>query len=1232
LKTVEDMPPAGTIIVVLLVLVFIVAFVIPLARNTKPAAHEGFDMDPLLQLNKFSRKDMIDRSQKVYNKFSDSQDVRRPTFISSDDPDDIRIANRKIRDAMYTADLEPNGLLKKGAVKKTKLSESDPTVITTQSYSPVYKTLMATHPTKVTAQLPPPNGIITMAKKCETLKSRDSCPNLDDPDYKYCGVCIDGGTDHTERYPGKHIGGLLILPSDRQEAEDAAKEAGTPAVYNPTVGACPPGKFFLKSDICTREANRQNCLEIGQTGGFVSGKTVEGKTATVANCAQVPTMSEDLYVYNPAGRKFNINLRVLTPIGTGKSMVFVYNKSGVLIAGDRNVMPGLDKVITVRDVNELQELTVIVAQEVPLRKSGSPEVFLFNENGESRNQSRESSAALCNRIGTQLATKEQLTSSWRNGAQSCKRGFTNEGIFNPTKGTYYQQRWRRTWWGGSEYYWEYPCGYGDNLNYDSGSYANSWCYGVKPPVSTNMIQGLTSYIGNFFDSFGNNTTPAQGEDIYSQFSKNPDYQGPLLFRAVLLQWEMEGDSIKRTVPFETTIVKVDKYPIKSTTGRTILKRFGTFSGSSAINMPKPGVSQILRSTQWLWGRNALSQSMEFSVQVPGVLLDPVYKEDGSAAARGPLLNKQETLKLLNTSPCLKEGQVAGNYSMPCLINLFSGVGGDLQKGRLARENGGLIQLNKLGDSDQIADYLYNLYSLARTGRDANGVAPTGTSSQRSAVINNASQSLYGFDVATPCEEIVETESGDIQLRPKSTPLTSECLNYLWLNTNSDKDRGSETRAGSSVLNTYTTIGDRFSGLMNTESTQAQRDRYPFQACQLTGSLAPLTNGNANYTNMAKANAKGSVQAVQDFYNSVHKTANYSTKPDSQNEALQQCYGITRNPTNASASACSVQARFVRVLSNSLTNTADGSVIQIPQIQVFDTDGNELARGRPVYAAAQCCNTVPEYAVDGKAYPHSHTEGEFHSPGSDLDNEYWMVDLGRMFNVQEIRFYPRTDCCTNRHLGAPIQLLNDRKQVVAEKLLGSTNWPTKWGQMESLTFINTDKKPLVALSDIESGLRMSLRSAIHFNRILRHTNFQYVLSDPDMAGEQYSTTLRNDGTLNVVAAKNGRSDHVSFESVNFPNYFLGHSIGQTRVILAPAGAYSTPPEYMNITSFKPVKALNGNPSMVSWLSGSLNRSKGKSEDYYIAVDKDDATSIIMDKTNGSLRDVERFCWTILPALA
>jgi hypothetical protein len=336
---------------------------------------------------------------------------------------------------------------------------------------------------------------------------------------------------------------------------------------------------------------------------------------------------------------------------------------------------------------------------------------------------------------------------------------------------------------------------------------------------------------------------------------------------------MAGDSTKRTVPFETTITTVDKYNVTATSGRALIKRFGTFNGSSVISQPKPGSSEIMRSTQWLWGKDPLSQKVEFTAQVPGVLQDPVYKQDMNTALRGPLLNNPATQKLLKSSPCLKEGQVAGKYSMECLLNLFTGFGGDPQNGKLARENGGLIQLNSMGDSDKIESYLYNLYSLARTGRDSDGNAPKGSAAERSKVINDASQKLYGFDIATPCEEIIETESGEIQLRPKNTPLTSECLNHLWLNTNSDKDRYNETRIGSTVRNTYISIGDRFSGLMNSEGTQSDRDKYPFQACQLNGSLSPMQNGQRNLANMAAANAKGSVQAVQDFYNSVHKTAN-----------------------------------------------------------------------------------------------------------------------------------------------------------------------------------------------------------------------------------------------------------------------------------------------------------------------------------------------------------------------
>jgi hypothetical protein len=306
-------------------------------------------------------------------------------------------------------------------------------------------------------------------------------------------------------------------------------------------------------------------------------------------------------------------------------------------------------------------------------------------------------------------------------------------------------------------------------------------------------------------------------------------------------------------------------------------------------------------------------------------------------------------------------------------------------------------------------------------------------------------------------------------------------------------------------------------------------------------------------------------------------------------------------------------------------------IQIPQLEVIDTSGTEVARGRPVYAYQSGSGGVPEFAVNGKAYPHTHGEGEYHS-GEDPDNDFWMVDLGSTVQVQEIRFHPRTDCCVNRQLGAPVQLLNDRKEVVAEKLLGSSNYPTKWGQTESLTFTEVDKRPQFPISTIIPGLRISLRSAIHFSRILRHAGFQFWIHDPDMAGAQYSPLMRNDGTLKVVMAKNGMSDHVSFESVNYPNHFLGHSIGQFRIILAAAVAYSSPPEYMNIISFKPVKALNGNPSMVSWMSGSLNRRRGNASDYYIAIDKNNPNVVILDTPNGKVRDLERFCWTLLPGLA
>jgi len=1210
LKTVEDMPPVGTIIILLLVLIFLIAFVVPLARQSNTVT-ENFAYDPLQEVSRFNRNDLINRSKLMYNKFSDSLDVRRPTFIRSDDTFDIRRANTKMRDAMRTADLNP----------KANNAQNQ------------FKTFMGIKPTQVTNQLPPASGIIQMAKQCEQLKTRDSCPNLDAPEYRNCGICIKGGTDHTDANPGKHIGGLLVLPDDRLEAEEAGRENGTAPAYFPTVGACPPGMLFLNSNVCTKESNRLNCKEVGETGGFVSGRTDEGKTATTASCAQVPTMGDDVYVYNPAERVTTVNLRVLTPIGTGKSIVWIYH-GGKWKASTQDIVPGVDTVIPISGVKELDNIHVYILQEVPMRKSGKPEVFGFGGMW-NRIETKEQAEGLCRRIGTSLATKQQLTDSWNKGAQQCDFAHTTDGTFRVSKQTLVEWRNTRWWWGG---WWKpsYPCGFGNTVQPGPATSNMAWCYGIKPPVPDRRYWAPT--INNFFDSFGSRTTPVQGPSKYSQYSGEADYAGPIPYRGVALQWEMENDSVKRTVPFEPTIQRVDNYAVKAGPG-SILKRFGSVKGSSVFSATTNNYTQILRNAQWLWNKNPNAPMVVFSVLVPGVLNDPVYSEDAYTAARGPLLGKEQTVEMLKSSPCLREDQAAGAYSMSCLLSLFSGVSGDTRRGKLATENGGLTQLNNLGDSDAIAAYLFNLYSLARTGRDSEGNAVSGTASERAAIINDASQKLYGFDIATPCEEIVESEEGEVSLRPKNMPLTSECLNYLWLNTNSDKERYSETRTGSSVLNTYTTIGDRFSGLRNDESTKSAREKYPFQACQLGGSLAPMQGGIPNHANMDTVNRLGSIRAVQDMYNNVHKDANYSTDPKTQTLAMQQCYGVGRNPNASNRTACSVPARFVRVLPSSLMNLSDIPALQIPQLEVVDNKGTEVARNKPVFTSSvHSSGAVPEFAVDGRAYPHSHGEGEYHqdwtnNPQSDLDGAYWMVDLGATYNISEVRFSPRTDCCPTRQMGCVVQLLNDRKRVMAQKLLGSTNTQAQWAaaQKETITFSRKDLKANIPYDTLTPGMSISLQSAIHWNQILRHAGFQYLISSPDMAGDQYSPLLRNDGTLRLIPAKNGMSDHVSFQSVNYPTHLLGHSIGQTRIILAPEQAYSYPAEYKDIISWRPVAALNGNPTMVSFLSGYSNKSMGRTN-MYIAVNKDNSRDVILDKTNDTLRDLERFCWTILPPLA
>jgi hypothetical protein len=603
------------------------------------------------------------------------------------------------------------------------------------------------------------------------------------------------------------------------------------------------------------------------------------------------------------------------------------------------------------------------------------------------------------------------------------------------------------------------------------------------------------------------------------------------------------------------------------------------------------------------------------------------------------------MQLMRTSPCLKDDQNPGAYSIECLANLFVSSGGNMANGKLATEDGGLVQLNKMGDMDAISLYLTNLYALATTGRDATG-APIGKDRESHiAAINNAAQLLFGFDITTPCEDISEDSTGNIMVIPRVGALSSDCLDYLWLNTGNDRDRGSEdTGRISKIKNTYTTIGDRYSGLRSAEGSKDSRTKYPFQACQRTGSSAPVDqNGAINAQNVSLANSKGAVQAVQDWYDTIHKQANTGTGTEegSKNQAnfIDACYGIKKAITvspivpaslrsggGGGGSSVGLMARFVRVLATQIEG-ANTPCIQIPQIQIFDTTGAEIGKGKSTQSNSVWDSTHgPAVAVNGDARVKSHDQGEYHDRCvGGPDDEFWQVDLGREYNVAKIVFYPRTDCCQMRQVAAPVILFNGASQIVCQKQLYSNTWPvSNLTKPQVLEFKESDAIPVVPLNVIKHGARLSFLSATSFDRWLKHDNAAFYLSGTmNVPGASMPAPWRIQSSFTLVNALNGRDGYISFQCASNTSAYLRHAGFRCYV-----HGLGTDQLYKDDASFLPIPAINGDPTMVSFQSSNF-------PSYYISTHRNDPGTIWITQVTGARIgrwDAQRASWTAFPAVA
>jgi hypothetical protein len=324
------MPDVTIVVLTLFVLAVIVAILLPMAQ--KAAA------DPFVDMNDVSpeRAAYVDRGLSLYNKFSDTRDVTKGNFLQTTDPSKIIVGNQDLREVSQTSDLVPDV----NAPTKQGIKMRGPTLEIAKSNTVYYDT-----------------------EKCEKLKGRDVCSKLGSEAAKGCGVCIKGGTSYTDPdNPGKHIGGMLLLEEDKQMAEISAQDSGKPAEYMPTTGECPPGYFFADRAACEKAAKREDCKEIGATGGFDGGRTVEGKTMESSFCAAVPAVDARTYVYDPKGRRFDASLRILTPVRSGVTKVSI-NAGGASYNGQGTA--GVEFVIPMKSLTESTTVTINVDMETP---------------------------------------------------------------------------------------------------------------------------------------------------------------------------------------------------------------------------------------------------------------------------------------------------------------------------------------------------------------------------------------------------------------------------------------------------------------------------------------------------------------------------------------------------------------------------------------------------------------------------------------------------------------------------------------------------------------------------------------------------------------------------------------------------------------------------------------------------------------------------------------------------
>jgi hypothetical protein len=454
------------------------------------------------------------------------------------------------------------------------------------------------------------------------------------------------------------------------------------------------------------------------------------------------------------------------------------------------------------------------------------------------------------------------------------------------------------------------------------------------------------------------------------------------------------------------------------------------------------------------------KSMSLRVNIPLTFVD-VRDEAAQECTGGPYITKESSAVILKSGSCFSKGQGPGKYSMECLQEKFTELGGTTNGEAYPRDAATMSALNvdssgKGRQLGEIAGLIYEKAVSATTGVSTAGVKLSLPQ------WNAASMFALGIQVTGPCDTVELTGT-----------MTNECIADLWAN----KGAGGRT-------------GPTYTSPVNKTSLKGVKDQF----CTTGGLLSPYgPDGSLQQEAITRAYATGgTINNIKELYDMTHKRANDNSLSDNDRKtAIADCYGIhinmppeqkpaetvgedelmkikrqldgiynnlrylnsfglyeggnneTTNNNYAqkdkleSSIAKSVKARYVRV-KPSMDISPYERCIQISQLQVLNNSGVDVARGKPTSGSSTWQqNSRPSNAVDGTAQARSFPNMFHDACNTNGMNQFWMVDLGSEQDVAKIVYYNRTDCCSNRSDGMVIELLDPTMNIVAIKKIVGT---------------------------------------------------------------------------------------------------------------------------------------------------------------------------------------------------